>query len=156
MMKVSIEIWGPYIMKHIRKMIVAVLVSAAVIILIYNFTSQDEERFVKANESISTSLTVINNEDFVGTANMHRFDIAAGSALVKVSFTNTGSKHFTFTINEGSTSGAKILSGSIPADGKEHTYYSDKALSTGGYYVNTSSAQGMSGILNVSLETNAN
>ncbi len=143
-------------MKHIRKMKIAVLVSVTVIILIYNFSSDSEGRFVKANESIRTELTVINNEDFAGTANTHRFDIPAGSALVKVSFKNTGSKHFTFTINKGSTSGAKIMSGSIPADGKEHTYYSDKALSTGGYYVNTSSAQGMSGILDVSLETNAN
>ncbi|MEO2260626.1 hypothetical protein ABGV43_27385 [Paenibacillus amylolyticus] len=146
-------------MKHIRKMVVAVLVSAAVIILIYNFTSQNEERFVKANESRitpSTTLTVINNEEFAGTANMHRFDIPAGSALVRVSFKNTGSKHFTFTLNKGSTSGTEITFGSVPADGKEHTYYSDKALSTGGYYVNTSSAQGMSGTLDVSLETNAN
>ncbi|WP_340400898.1 hypothetical protein [Paenibacillus sp. FSL H8-0079] len=146
-------------MKHVRKMIVAVLVSAAVIILIYNFTSNSKGRFVKENEprnTPSTTLRVINNEDFAGTANTHRFDIPAGFGYVKASFKNTGSKHFTFTINEGSTSGTAITSGSVPADGKEHTYYSDKALSTGWYYVSTSSAQGMSGVLDVSLGTDAN
>ncbi|MCP1182710.1 hypothetical protein [Paenibacillus sp. 1781tsa1] len=146
-------------MKHIRKMIVAVLVSAAVIILVYNFTSNSEGEFVKADATINTSLTkltVINNEDLAGTTNTHRFDIRAGFGYVKVSFKNTGSKHFAFTINEGSTSGTAIMSGSVPPDGKEHTYYNDKALSTGWYYVNTSSAQGMSGTLDVSLETNAN
>ncbi|MFX3651029.1 MAG: hypothetical protein ACE3K2_04415 [Paenibacillus sp.] len=145
-------------MKHIRKMVVTVLVSAAVIILIYNYTSHSEERLVKANEprsTPSTTLTVINSEDFAGTTNTHRFDVPAGFSYVKVSFKNKGSKHFTFTINEGSTSGAKIMSGSIPEDGKEHTYYSHKALSTGGYYVSTSSAQGMSGTLDVSLRTDA-
>lgn len=146
-------------MKHIRKMILAVLVSAAVIILIYNLTSNSEGRFVKANEPSDTpltTLTVINNEDFAGTTNTHWFDIPAGFGYVKVSFKNTGSKHFTFTINEGSTSGTAITSGSVPADGKEHTYYSDKELSTGSYYVSTSSAQGMSGILDVSLGTDVN
>ncbi|MDT9721302.1 hypothetical protein QVE09_20595 [Paenibacillus sp. ClWae2A] len=134
------------------------LLSTAVIILIYNFTSNSEERFVKANEPISTPstpLTVINNEDIAGTTNTHRFDIPAGFSYVKVSFKNTGSKHFTFTINKGSTSGTEITFGSVPADGKEHTYYSDKALSTGWYYVSTSSAQGMSGTLDVSLGTDA-
>ncbi|WP_340016081.1 hypothetical protein [Paenibacillus sp. FSL K6-1318] len=146
-------------MKHIQKMIVAVLVSAAVIIFIYNFTSNSEGRFVKANEprsTPSTTLTVINNEDFAGTASTHRFDIPAGFGYVKASFKNTGSKHFTFTINEGSTSGTTITSGIVPADGEEHTYFIDKALSTGGYYVNTSSAQGMSGILDVSLGIDVN
>ncbi|WP_145146436.1 hypothetical protein [Paenibacillus xylanexedens] len=146
-------------MKHVQKMIVGVLVSAAVIILIYNFTSNSEGRFVKANEPSDTpltTLTVINNEDFAGTTNMHRFNIPAGFSYVKVSFKNTGSKHFTFTINKGSTSGTAITSGSVPADGKEHTYYSDKSLSTGWYYVSTSSAQGMSGILDVSLGTAVN
>ncbi|MEK3706824.1 hypothetical protein MKY87_22510 [Paenibacillus sp. FSL R7-0198] len=140
-------------------MIVAGLLSTAVIILIYNFTSNSEGRFVKANEPIntpSTPLTVINNENFAGTTNTHRFDIPAGFSYVKVSFKNTGSKHFTFTINKGSTSGTAITSGSVPADGKEHTYYSDKALSTGLYYVSTSSAQGMSGTLDVSLGTDVN
>lgn len=146
-------------MKHIRKMILAVLVSAAVIILIYNFTSDSERKFVKVNEASdtpSTTLTVIDNEDFAGTANTHRFDIPAGFGYVKVSFKNMGSKHYTFTINEGSTSGTAITSGSVPADGKEHTYFIDKALSAGGYYVSTSSAQGMSGILDVSLGTKVN
>ncbi|WP_053061475.1 hypothetical protein [Paenibacillus sp. VT-400] len=146
-------------MKHIRKMIVAGLVSAAVIILIYNFTSDSERKFVKANEprnTPSTTLTVINNEDFAGTANTHRFDIPAGFSYVKVSFKNMGSKHFTFTINEGSTSGTAITSGSVPPDGKEYIYYSDKALSTDSYYVSTSSAQGMSGILDISLGTDVN
>lgn len=146
-------------MKHIRKMILAVLVSIAVIILIYNFTSNSERKFVKVNEASDTPLTtftVINNEKFAGTTSTHWFDIRAGFSYVKVSFKNTGSKHFTFTINEGSTSGTAITSGSVPADGKEHTYYSDKALSTGSYYVSTSSAQGMSGILDVSLGTDVN
>ncbi|CAM4458236.1 hypothetical protein [Paenibacillus xylanexedens] len=144
-------------MKHIRKMIVVGLVSAAVIILIYNFTSNSEGRLANEPRSTpSTPLTVINKENFAGTTNTHRFDIRAGSSYMKVSFKNTGSKHFTFTINEGSTSGTAITSGSVPADGKEHTYYSDKALSTGSYYVSTSSAQGMSGILDVSLGTDVN
>ncbi|MDQ0658045.1 hypothetical protein [Paenibacillus sp. W2I17] len=146
-------------MNHIRKMILAVLVSIAVIIFIYNFTSNSERKFVKVNEASDTPLTtftVINNEDFAGTTNTHRFDIPTGFSYVKVIFKNTGSKHFTFTINEGSTSGTAITSGSVPADGKEHIYYSDKALSTGSYYVSTSSAQGMSGILDVSLGTDVN
>lgn len=69
-------------------MIVAGLLSTAVIILIYNFTSNSEGRFVKANEPIntpSTPLTVINNENFAGTTNTHRFDIPAGFSYVKVS-----------------------------------------------------------------------
>ncbi|MEK4074603.1 hypothetical protein ABIC86_004276 [Paenibacillus sp. DS2363] len=147
-------------MKHIRKMIVAGLVSAAVIIFIYNFTFNSERKFVKvvneAGDTPLTTFTVINNENFAGTTNTHRFDIRAGFSYVKVSFKNTGSKHFTFTINEGSTSGTAITSGSVPADGKEHTYYSDKALSMGSYYVSTSSAQGMSGILDLSLGTDVN
>ena len=141
-------------MKPGRKIIVAGLVSAVIIILIYNFTSNSEERLVKANEPRSTpatTLTVINNEDFAGTTNTHRFDIPAGFSYVKVSFKNTGSKHFTFTINEGSTSGTAIKSCIVSADGEEHTYFIDKALSTGWYYVSTSSAQGMSGALDVSL-----
>ncbi|MBD8838791.1 MULTISPECIES: hypothetical protein [unclassified Paenibacillus] len=143
-------------MKHIRKMILAVLVSIAVIILIYNFTSNSEGRLATEPRSTpSTPLTVINNEDFAGTTNTHRFNIPAGFSYVKVSFKNRGSKRFTFTINERSTSGTEITSGSVPADGKEHTYYSDKALSTGWYYVSTSSAQGMSGTLDVSLGTDA-
>ncbi|WP_419891450.1 hypothetical protein [Paenibacillus xylanexedens] len=146
-------------MKHITKVVVAVLVATGVIILLYSFTSTSASVPVIADKPSNTPLTtftVINNEDFAGTTNTHRFDIRAGFSYVKVSFKNTGSKHFTFTINEGSTSGTAITSGSVPADGKEHTYYSDKALSTGSYYVSTSSAQGMSGILDVSLGTDVN
>ncbi|APO44404.1 hypothetical protein BS614_10580 [Paenibacillus xylanexedens] len=145
-------------MKHITKVVVAVLVATGVIILLYSFTSTSASVPViadKPRSTPSTPLTVINNEDFAGTTNMHRFDIPTGFSYVKVSFKNTGLKHFTFTINEGSPSGTEILYGRVPADGKEHTYYSDKALSTGWYYVSTSSAQGMSGTLDVSLGTDA-
>ncbi|MFB5761923.1 hypothetical protein [Paenibacillus medicaginis] len=48
------------------------------------------------------------------------------------------------------------MSGTVPADGKEHTYYSDKAWSTGWFYVNVSSAQGMSGKLGVRVGTDLN
>ncbi|WP_440117293.1 hypothetical protein [Paenibacillus sp. QZ-Y1] len=146
-------------MKHITRMVVVVLVATGLIILLYSFTSTSASGPVIANKpSITplTTFTVINNEDFAGTTNTHQFNIPAGFGYVKVSFINKGSKPFTFTINEGSITGTEITFDSVPADGKEHTYYSDKALSTGWYYVSTSSAQGMSGKLDVHLGTDAN
>lgn len=45
------------------------------------------------------------------------------------------------------------MSGTVPADGREYTFFSDKPWSTGLSYVSISSAQGMSGKLRVDLGT---
>lgn len=48
------------------------------------------------------------------------------------------------------------MSGTVPADGKEHTFFSEKAWPTGELYLNISSAQGMTGKLDVHLGNDLN
>ncbi|WP_408893532.1 hypothetical protein [Paenibacillus taichungensis] len=146
-------------MKHITKISLAVLISIGVIILLYTYTTDSTKGPEIADESITTPLptsTVINNEDLSGTSTAKQFSIPSGLDYVKVSFKNTGSKPFTFTINQGSTTGTAKMSGTVPADGKEHAFFSNKAWPTGEFYVNTSSAQGMTGKLSVHLGNDIN
>lgn len=140
-------------MRHI-KIAMAVLAATAIITTVITTASMNNKSVVTT--SIPSTLSVINNEDFAGTATTKQFNIPEGFEYVKVSFKNTGSKAFTFTINQESTAGTAKMSYTVPADGKEHTYWSDQAWSTGLFYVSMSSAQGMSGRLSVRLGTDLN
>ncbi|MFS0860675.1 hypothetical protein [Paenibacillus taichungensis] len=140
-------------MRHI-KIAMAALAATAIITTVITTSSMNNKSVVTT--STTSTLSVINNEDFAGTATTKQFNIPEGFEYVKVSFKNTGSKAFTFTINQESTAGTAKMSYTVPADGKEHTYWSDQAWSTGLFYVSMSSAQGMSGQLSVSLGTNLN
>ncbi|MEK4053769.1 hypothetical protein MHB84_08965 [Paenibacillus sp. FSL F4-0087] len=142
-------------MKHITKIAMAVLAATAIITTVI-ITESMNNKSVVTTSTPSTTLSVINNEDFAGTATTKQFNIPEGFEYVKVSFKNTGSKAFTFTINQESTAGTAKMSYTVPADGKEHTYWSDQAWSTGLLYVSMSSAQGMSGRLSVRLGTDLN
>lgn len=133
-------------------MAMAVLAATAIITTVITTASMNNETVV----TTSTALSVINNEELAGTATTKQFNIPVGFEYVKVSFKNTGSKVFTFTINQGSTAGTAKMSYTVPADGKEHTYWSDQAWSRGLFYVSMSSAQGMSGKLSVCLGTDLN
>ncbi|QLG36855.1 MULTISPECIES: phospholipase domain-containing protein [unclassified Paenibacillus] len=135
-------------MKHI-KMAMAVLAATAIITTVITTALMNNETVVTT--STPSTLSVINNEDLAGTATTKQFNIPEGFECVKVSFKNTGSKAFTFTINQESTAGIAKMSYTVPADGKEHTYWSDQAWSRGLFYVSVSSAQGMSGRLSVLL-----
>ncbi|MGV2886862.1 hypothetical protein [Paenibacillus taichungensis] len=137
-------------MKH-TKMAMAVLAATAIITTVITTASMNNKSVVTT--SAPSTLSVINNEDLAGTATTKQFNIPEGFEYVKVSFKNTGSKAFTFTINQESTAGTAKMSYTVPADGKEHTYWSDQAWSTGLFYVSMSSAQGMSGKLSVCLGT---
>lgn len=141
-------------MKHIAKMAIAVLAATAIITTVVTTASMNNETVVTT--STTSTLSVINNEDLAGTATTKQFNIPVGFEYVKVSFKNTGSKAFTFTINQESTVGIAKMSYTVPADGKEHTYWSDQAWSTGWFYVNMSSAQKMSGRLSVHLGSDLN
>ena len=141
-------------MKHITKIAMAVLAATAIITTVITTASMNNKSVVTT--STTSTLSVINNEDFAGTATTKQFNIPEGFEYVKVSFKNTGSKAFTFTINQESTAGTAKMSYTVPADGKEHTYWSDQAWSTGLFYVSMSSAQGMSGRLSVRLGTDLN
>ncbi|NEU61906.1 phospholipase domain-containing protein [Paenibacillus sp. ALJ109b] len=136
------------------KIAMAVLAATAIITTVITTASMNNKSVVTT--STPSTLSVINNEDFAGTATTKQFNIPEGFEYVKVSFKNTGSKAFTFTINQESTAGTAKMSYTVPADGKEHTYWSDQAWSTGLFYVSMSSAQGMFGQLSVSLGTNLN
>ncbi|MFC9712408.1 hypothetical protein ACFTRD_30240 [Paenibacillus sp. NPDC056933] len=139
-------------MKHITKMAMAVLAATAIITTVITTASMNNETVVNT----SSTLSVLNNEDLAGTATTKQFNIPVGFEYVQVSFKNIGSKPFTFTINQESTTGTAKMSYTVPADGKEHTYWSDQAWSTGLFYVSMSSAQGMSGRLSVHLATDLN
>jgi hypothetical protein len=141
-------------MKHITKIALAVLAATAIITTVITTASMNNKSVVTT--STTSTLSVINNENFAGTATTKQFNIPEGFEYVKVNFKNTGSKAFTFTINQESTAGTAKMSYTVPADGIEHTYWNDQAWSTGLFYVSMSSAQGMSGRLSVLLGTDPN
>ena len=149
------SIFGDYLfMKNTTKIFLSVLISIGVIIFLYIYTTDSIKGPELADESTTTSLpasTVINNEDLAGTSTTKQFKFPDGFDYVKVSFKNTGSQPITFTINQGSTTGAAKMSGTVSADGKEHTFYSEKAWPTGEFYLNISSAHGMTGKLSLHL-----
>lgn len=102
--------------------------------LIYIFTTYKDKESETPNESINTPLpisTVISNEDLASTSTMKQFDMPDGYGYVKVKFKNTGSKPFIFTINLGSAAGPMKMSGTVPADGKEHAFINEKTWSSG-------------------------
>lgn len=141
-------------MRHITKIAMAVLAATAIITTVIITASMNNKSVVTT--SAPSTLSVINNEDLAGTATTKQFNIPEGFEYVKVSFKNTGSKVFTFTINQDSTAGTAKMSYTVPADGKEHTYWSDQAWSTGKFYLSVSSAQGMCGSLSVLLGNDLN
>jgi len=146
-------------MKNNTKILLTVLITMGILILLYMTTTHSNTESETPNESINTSLptlTVISNEDLAGTSTMKQFDMPDGYGYVKVKFKSTGSKPFTFTINLGSAAGTMKLSGTVLADGKEHTFFNDKVWSTGDYFVNISSSQGMSGTLSIDLGADIN
>ncbi|MET1173758.1 hypothetical protein [Paenibacillus amylolyticus] len=153
-------------MKKIAKLSLAGLAAAAIIgtsiISVPHTSAAVVEPVVKTvsvnGEPVITPHTtdpVIKNESFSGTSTTKQFNIPAGYGHVKLSFVNTGTKQFTFTVNQGSASGTQKMYGVVPADGQEYTFFSNKTQpwSTGWFYVNLSSAQGMSGKLGVRLGT---
>lgn len=142
--------------KHITTILLSLLISIGAFILLYIYaidsTNGSEITDVSGPIQVLTS-TVMSNEDLAGTSTTKQFNIPAGYGYVQVTFRNTGSKQFTFTINQGSAAGAMQMSGTVPADGEEYEFSNDKAWSTGEFYISTSSAQGMSGTLDVHLGT---
>lgn len=124
-------------------------ISAAVVEPVINTVSINGETVITPH----TTDPVIKNESFAGTSTTKQFNIPAGYGHVKISVVNTGTKQLTFTVNQGSASGTQKMYEVVPADGQEHVFFSDKAWSTGWFYVNLSSAQGMSGKLGVRLGT---
>lgn len=147
-------------MKSIAKMAMTTLVSTAFITVPQASAAVVEPVITTVSvngEAVFTPATtdpVIKNEALAGTATTKQFDIDPGFGYVKVTFVNTGAKQFTFTVNQGSTSGTQKMDGTVPADGKEHSFFSSSSWSTGRFYVNISSAQGMSGKLGVRVGTN--
>ena len=84
------------------------------------------------------------------------FDIKGGYGYVRLYLRNTGNTTISFTVNQGSASGAEKYSGSVkPGKTFDEILNSSKAWSTGKFYVNLSSGSGpMSGKLGVRTSTN--
>lgn len=138
-------------MKFILPLVVAMLVVIGIIVGLqsssFNKESVSEEQFNTTLHSIH----ILKDEALAGTASTKLISVPAEFNKVKIDFRNSGSRPFTFTINQGTISGHAPMSGTVPADGEIHTFFSEKPWSTGEYYLNVSSAQNMSGTVNVDL-----
>ncbi|WP_277376204.1 hypothetical protein [Paenibacillus polymyxa] len=86
------------------------------------------------------------------------FDIKPGYGYVRMYLRNTGDTTITFTVNQGSVSGAEKYSGTVkPGKTFDEILNSNKAWSAGKFYVSLSSGSGsMSGKLGVRTSTNTN
>jgi hypothetical protein len=86
------------------------------------------------------------------------FDIKPGYGYVRLYLRNTGDTTITFTVNQGSVSGAEKYSGTIkPGKTFDDILNKSNAWSTGKFYVSLSSGSGsMSGKLGVRTSTNTN
>ncbi|MGW8957694.1 hypothetical protein [Paenibacillus sp. NPDC055715] len=86
------------------------------------------------------------------------FDIKGGYGYVRLYIRNTGNTTITFTVNQGSVSGAEKYSGTVkPGKTFDKVLNSSRAWSSGKFYVSLSSGSGsMSGKLGVRTSTNKN
>ncbi|WP_318627258.1 hypothetical protein [Paenibacillus polymyxa] len=86
------------------------------------------------------------------------FDIKGGYGYVRLYLKNTGNTTISFTVNQGSVSGAEKYSGTVkPGKTFDEILNSSKAWSSGKFYVSLSSGSGsMSGKLGVRTSTNTN
>ncbi|MCV9949268.1 hypothetical protein [Paenibacillus polymyxa] len=86
------------------------------------------------------------------------FDIKGGYGYVRLYLRNTGNTTISFTVNQGSVSGAEKYSGTVkPGKTFDEILNSSKAWSAGKFYVSLSSGSGsMSGKLGVRTSTNTN
>ncbi|KJD43025.1 hypothetical protein [Paenibacillus terrae] len=86
------------------------------------------------------------------------FDVKGGYGYVRLYLRNTGNTTITFTVNQGSASGAEKYSGTVkPGKTFDEILNSSKAWSSGKFYVSLSSGSGsMSGKLGVRTSTNTN
>ncbi|URJ36592.1 hypothetical protein MF625_001010 [Paenibacillus polymyxa] len=86
------------------------------------------------------------------------FDIKGGYGYVRLYLRNTGNTTISFTVNQGSVSGAEKYSGTVkPGKTFDEILNSSKAWSSGKFYVSLSSGSGsMSGKLGVRTSTNTN
>ncbi|UMY53143.1 hypothetical protein MLD56_16340 [Paenibacillus peoriae] len=84
------------------------------------------------------------------------FDIKPGYGYVRLYLRNTGDTTISFTVNQGSASGAEKYSGTVkPGRTFDEQLNSSKAWSAGKFYVSLSSGSGpMSGKLGVRTSTN--
>ncbi|PNQ85363.1 hypothetical protein C1T20_13100 [Paenibacillus polymyxa] len=84
------------------------------------------------------------------------FDIKPGYGYVRLYLRNTGNTTISFTVNQGSASGAEKYSGTVkPGKTFDELLNSSKAWSAGKFYVSLSSGSGpMSGKLGVRTSTN--
>ncbi|WP_258297862.1 hypothetical protein [Paenibacillus peoriae] len=86
------------------------------------------------------------------------FDVKSGYGYVRLYLRNTGDTTITFTVNQGSASGAEKYSGTVkPGKTFDDILNKNNAWSTGKFYVSLSSGSGsMSGKLGVRTSTNTN
>ncbi|MEK5318148.1 hypothetical protein NSS94_02540 [Paenibacillus sp. FSL L8-0644] len=86
------------------------------------------------------------------------FDIKGGYGYVRLYLRNTGDTTISFTVNQGSVSGAEKYSGTVkPGKTFDEILNKSKAWSSGKFYVSLSSGSGsMSGKLGVRTSTNTN
>ncbi|URJ47393.1 hypothetical protein MF628_002026 [Paenibacillus polymyxa] len=86
------------------------------------------------------------------------FDVKGGYGYVRLYLRNTGDTTISFTVNQGSVSGAEKYSGTVkPGKTFDEILNSSKAWSAGKFYVSLSSGSGsMSGKLGVRTSTNTN
>jgi hypothetical protein len=86
------------------------------------------------------------------------FDVKGGYGYVRLYLRNTGDTTITFTVNQGSASGAEEYSGTVkPGKTFDEILNKSKVWSTGKFYVSLSSGSGsMSGKLGVRTSTNTN
>ncbi|MFK4345138.1 MULTISPECIES: hypothetical protein [unclassified Paenibacillus] len=86
------------------------------------------------------------------------FDVKSGYEYVRLYLRNTGNTTITFTVNQGSASGAEKYSGTVkPGKTFDEILNSSKPWTVGKFYVSLSSGSGsMSGKLGVRTSTNTN
>ncbi|WCM59215.1 hypothetical protein [Paenibacillus polymyxa] len=86
------------------------------------------------------------------------FDVKGGYGYVRLYLRNTGDTTITFTVNQGSASGAEKYSGTVkPGKTFDEILNSSKPWTVGKFYVSLSSGSGsMSGKLGVRTSTNTN
>ncbi|KQY94103.1 hypothetical protein ASD24_00620 [Paenibacillus sp. Root52] len=138
-------------MKFILPLVLAIVVVIGIIVVLQSSTSNKKSNRDEPFNTNSHILHIIKNEALAGTSSIKLINIPAEFNYVKIDFINSGTKPFTFTINHGSNTGNAAMSGTIPADGKIHTFSNEKSWSAGEYYLNVSSAQKMSAAVDVDL-----
>ncbi|WP_222124514.1 hypothetical protein [Paenibacillus xylanexedens] len=138
-------------MKFILPLVIVMLVVIGIIVALQSSSSHKESISEEQFNTTSHSIHILKDEALAGTSSTKLISVPTEFNQVKIDFINSGSRQFTFTINQGTVSGHAPMSGTVPADGEIHSFSSEEEWSTGEYYLNVSSAQNMSGIVNVDL-----